>query len=154
MKHLSLDLLNEDDFGCLEFSEGDYAGWFIFFGELSGQVYHLPYDYRTLISPIDYSKYQIGNDVGDYIFLTNSNYRQNLELLIFESIESDLNFYYSIDDIPESRNLLFKLDSKLTIQEYGDRLKNKGLSVSKFDNIKNAILTLDQEYFFENYECY
>lgn len=154
MKHLSLDLMSEDDFGCLEFSDGDAAGWFIFFGKISGQVYHLPYDYRTLISPMDYSKYQIGNEVGDYIFLTNSNYRQNLELLIVESVENDLNFFYSIDEISESRNLLFRLDTELTIQEYGERLKSKGHFVRKFDNIKNAILFLDQEHFFENYECY
>ena len=154
MKHLSLDILTKTDFGCLEFSNGVASGWFIFFGKLAGQTYHLPYDYRTLISPGTYSKYQIGNGVGDYIFLTNDNYSQNLELLIVESGENDLNFYYSNDEITEFRNLLFKLDPKLAILEYGDRLKSNGLSVPQFDNLNNAILILDQEYFFENYEGY
>ena len=154
MKHLSLDILTKTDFGCLEFSDGDASGWFIFFGKLAGQTYHLPYDYRTLISPGNYSKYQIGNGVGDYIFLTNDNYSQNLELLIVESGENDLKFYYSNDESTDFRNLLVKLDPKLAIQEYGDRLKSNGLSVTQFDNLKSVISILDQEYFFGNYEGY
>jgi hypothetical protein len=77
-----------------------------------------------------------------------------LELLIVESGENDLNFYYSNDESTDFRNLLVKLDPKLAIQEYGDRLKSNGLSVTQFDNLKSVISILDQEYFFGNYEGY
>lgn len=164
MKYLTLDSFKPDEFGSLEFSDGgDAFGWYIFYGHLADRIFHLPYDYKTLISPVDYSKYQNRDEIGNYIFLTSDNYCQNLELLIVESGQSGISIYYSDNENLDITNnihsdvtgyLLLKLDSNLLIQEYGNRLLNKGLSISQFNNLRHVISILDQEYFNENYEIY